>query len=232
MKKNKFLRLASFMLIACLATCCAVGGTFAKYTTSGSATDSARVAKWGIVLEIEGNGAAFSTTEGTAPNYTVKSSDTVKVVAPGTEGKLASYKFTGTPEVALNLKAVIDFELGDKWSVGGTYYCPLVITVGTEEIKGMTFASVDLFEQAVEDEIAKLIFGEAVVDDPDGTYAKDYVAGATLNQVGTAVEINWAWDFYTSDENDVKDTALGDAAAAGNAPTINFSLVVTATQNN
>ena len=44
MKKNKFLRLASFMLIACLATCCAVGGTFAKYVTSDNASDSARVA--------------------------------------------------------------------------------------------------------------------------------------------------------------------------------------------
>ena len=43
-KKNWTLRAAVLMLALVLITSCFVGGTFAKYVTSGSGTDSARVA--------------------------------------------------------------------------------------------------------------------------------------------------------------------------------------------
>ena len=55
MRKNKFLRLASVMLMLCLITTCAISGTFAKYTTSDEALDSARVAKWGVAVQVLGN---------------------------------------------------------------------------------------------------------------------------------------------------------------------------------
>ena len=49
MKTNKMMRCASTMLIAALITTSFTTTTFAKYTTQGSAQDSARVAKWGVV---------------------------------------------------------------------------------------------------------------------------------------------------------------------------------------
>ncbi len=55
MKKNKMLRMASALLVLTLLTTCIIGGTFAKYTTSGTATDTARVAKWGVKVECTGN---------------------------------------------------------------------------------------------------------------------------------------------------------------------------------
>ena len=57
MKKNKFMRLASVMLMLCLITTCAISGTFAKYTTSATATDTARVAKWGVKVVVTGKEA-------------------------------------------------------------------------------------------------------------------------------------------------------------------------------
>ena len=43
MKKNKMMRLASFLLIAVLLTTSVISGTFAKYVTTDAQWDSARV---------------------------------------------------------------------------------------------------------------------------------------------------------------------------------------------
>lgn len=110
--KNKMMRIASILLVATLLTTCAISGTFAKYVTKVSGEDTARVAKWGIVLDIASDGifaekyaasdAKYLAAEG---KYSVESSvEGEKVVAPGTNSKevgttlVASVK--GTPEVA------------------------------------------------------------------------------------------------------------------------------------
>lgn len=227
MKKNKFLRLASFMLIACLATCCAVGGTFAKYVTSADATDSARVAKWGMELTVTGDdafGEKYNNEIDPAGVKVVSSESGKNVLAPGTNGTLATYSIKGTPEVAFNLAVTVDLDLGDKWVVNSSVYCPLVFNVGGTEIKiDATNTDTAKLETAVENAIKTAIFGE-VVDN------KDYEANATAFATAKTLNISWAWAYSTSAENDVKDTALGDAAADGNAPTIEFTLEITATQ--
>ena len=48
MKKNVMMRVASALLVAVLMTTCAISGTFAKYTSSKTDSDSARVAVWGL----------------------------------------------------------------------------------------------------------------------------------------------------------------------------------------
>ena len=48
MRKNKFMRAASGLLVAVLLTTCVISGTFAKYTSTSTGTDSARVARWGF----------------------------------------------------------------------------------------------------------------------------------------------------------------------------------------
>ena len=48
MKKNKMMRLASGLLVAVLLTTSMISGTFAKYVTTESGSDSTRVAKWDI----------------------------------------------------------------------------------------------------------------------------------------------------------------------------------------
>ena len=106
MKKNKTMRIASVLLVAVLLTTCAISGTFAKYTTQDTGSDSARVAKWGVELQVEGNlfGESYIDTQVLKTDAAVavqavdKSSD---VVAPGTKNEKGfTFSLKGQPEVA------------------------------------------------------------------------------------------------------------------------------------
>lgn len=117
MKKNRLMRFAAVLLVLTLMTSCFVGGTFAKYVTTDSATDTARVAKWGI--EVLASGNLFGTdykanSAGTDPNEdeiitastSVDSSDSADVVAPGTRNTNGfTVAITGTPEVSYSVSA-------------------------------------------------------------------------------------------------------------------------------
>ena len=116
MKKNKFLRIASALLMLCLITTCAVSGTFAKYTTSDSDSDTARVAKWGVTIGVDGTlfGSKYDTNEATenknsivATSTNVASANgTDRIVAPGTKNdKGLKIALKGAPEVQYKLEA-------------------------------------------------------------------------------------------------------------------------------
>lgn len=218
MKKNKMMRLASFLLIAVLLTTCAISGTFAKYVTSGNGSDTARVAKFGVT--VTGTADTFKETYAKDDSSFTLAANTVvsteDVVAPGTSGSMAAFTITGTPEVAVRVKFEGTLELGDKWADSASaYYCPIEVTVGDTTFKGNDYASVDLFENAVNAKIA--------------TYSTDYAAGKDLSTIGAdAPEISWAWAFEGND--DAKDTYLGDQAAEGNAATISLDVTATVTQ--
>lgn len=217
MKKNKIMRIAAGLLVAVILTTCAISGTFAKYVTSTPGSDSARVAKFGVT--VTGNADTFKETYAkdnmgfTLDANTVVSTE--DVVAPGTGGSMAAFTLSGTPEVAVNVAFTGALELGDKWvDSTSAYYCPIEITVSGNTFKGTDFTSADLFEAAVNDEIAN--------------YSKDYAANTNLSTIGAdAPAISWAWAF---EGNDIKDTYLGDQAAAGNAATISLSVTATVTQ--
>jgi len=115
MKKNKMMRIASVLLVMTLLSTCAISGTFAKYVTKASGEDSARVAKWGVVIGLEA-GDAFATQYKTHDTtykgaYSVVSADQKKVVAPGTSsedlGTTIKATVKGTPEVATRYKLEI-----------------------------------------------------------------------------------------------------------------------------
>ena len=53
MKKNWTMRVALLIVALALITSCFVSGTYAKYVTSTTASDSARVAKFGVQLAVE-----------------------------------------------------------------------------------------------------------------------------------------------------------------------------------
>ena len=98
MATNKAMRLGSAMLVLALITTCAIATTFAKYTTSATGNDTARVAYWGWTntsgylsssadLNLFATSYAKDDTSATSGN-TVSSSNSQNVVAPGTEGKV------------------------------------------------------------------------------------------------------------------------------------------------
>ena len=115
-KQNKKRRGLGTLLAITSITACLVASTFAKYTTTGAAGGSARVAKFGIELTVEDK-TTFNTTytpgspEARAAGIEtfVKSEDGTAVVAPGTGEKDAiTFTIKGTSETAVSLNAAIE----------------------------------------------------------------------------------------------------------------------------
>ena len=235
-KTGKTMRVAGLLLALVLVTSCFVGGTFAKYVTSGNSTDSARVAKFGVTVTASGTVFAEEYKDPTDTTVTVKSVGAMtvggkeykKLVAPGTKGELAKAVLSGTPEVSVRVDYTAEVSLGDNWvyksapDAQSQFYCPLTIKINNTAIDGATYTS----KQALENAIAGAI----------NSYSKTYAPNTNLGEQGAdALKISWAWAFETGEgaeikENDVKDTYLGDQAAAGNPGTITVGLTTTVTQ--
>ena len=233
-KKNWTLRAAVLMLALVLITSCFVGGTFAKYVTGGSGTDSARVAKFGVTVAANGDVFAkeYATDDEAVVGTIAKSViSTDKVVAPGTKsnGAFVAATVTGTPEVAVRVSYKLDtatLQL-ENWKDGdGKFYCPLVFKVkttnGNTVISGMDFQTADAMKAALVNAVA--------------AYTKDYAPGTDLSGKETdTLTISWEWPFETGTDadkpaNNVRDTFLGDEAAAGRAATVSLTLATTVTQ--
>lgn len=199
MKNIKTTKMVALLACLCLVTACFVGGTLAKYTTNGTGSDSARVAKFGVVVTATSDSmfaTEYNDEDADYAGLSVKSDTTDMLVAPGTEGTLTEVALSGTPEVAVRVTNDADLTLTG-WEVNGAEYCPIVITVGTTEYK-MT-GTIAEFEAAVEEAIEE--------------YTADYAPGTDLSaETGACPTVSWAWAFEGND--DAKDTALGDAGAA------------------
>lgn len=226
MKKTKLMRAALLLLVLTLITSCFVGSTFAKYTTSKTGSDTARVAKWGVAIDAKGTTFAkeYKTdTDGVgAIANSVVSAGTDKVIAPGTKGRMVEMTITGTPEVAVRVNYAANFKV-ENWTVDGKFYCPLHIKVGNIWYDGTGYDSADAFENAVSKAISDL--------------SGNYDAGTNLNGANVTVpSVSWEWPFENTSastpagvknpQTDANDTALGNA---GNA-TISLSVTATVTQ--
>lgn len=244
-KTSKLTKAAAALAVLALGTSCFVGGTFAKYTTSGGGKDTARVAKFGVTVTASDNSMFkknYETTDTSkyAGKYSVSSSTDDYVVAPGTDGNMASVNITGTPEVAVEVKYEGALELGtdDDWTITTDeekktteVYCPLVFTVdgtdyyiGGKDSEGTTITDITSLEKAVSDAVG------AATD----TYDPNTDLSGTSDKVPT---VSWRWYFtansdgnpLASYQTDVKDTLLGDKAVGGDIG-IEFDLDVTVTQ--
>ena len=225
MKKNKMMRAASFLLVAVLLTTSVISGTFAKYVTTATGSDSARVAKWGVTITANGTtfADAYATHDGAhvtafANSVITSGSTGDAIVAPGTSGNMASMTLSGTPEVAVKVTYEADLVLSGNWTVdGGAFYCPLKFNVEGTVVDSAGCADAAEFEDKVEN----LING----------WTKVYAAKTDLSSVADdSVSVYWEWPFSTSEANDVKDTFLGGQAAAGNPATVTLTIKTTVTQ--
>lgn len=213
MRKNKMMRAASGLLVATLLTTSAISGTFAKYTTSATGTDSARVARWGF------NDASSITLDELFKNAydgTVKSSNTNEdVIAPGTTNS-ATFKFdySGTqaaPEVKYAFK---------------------VDTKGSEcatDIKNNANIqwNLDSGEWGTWDELLAAI--EGLDGETTADTGKEYAAGdlpTAFNGITTHT-VTWQWAFNTDDAADEKDTTMGNKDTLDD---VTLKITITATQ--
>lgn len=236
MNRNRLMKASAFLLVSTMATSCFVGSTFAKYVSEGEGSDSARVAKWGVKVEVTGDG--FKTEYGKDDvnanvGDTVVSSNEEKVVAPGTKGTFGGVKITGTPEVAVKVETTADVELSG-WNVAndGGFYCPLKFTIGEKTINGLDYSKDTAggegsFENAIKTAIQKAT-------------TKQLEAGTDLSTVGNDITYSWEWPFERSTgtaaiQDDILDTKLGDNAADDNPdndPKIKITVKTTVTQIN
>lgn len=232
-KKNVLMRSAGLLLVLVLVTSCFVGSTFAKYTVGGKGENTARVAKFGVTVTAKGDMFAktYATDDQSAGAIANSVASTENVVAPGTkkEGFVAA-TITGTPEVAVRVSYKLDAAdlTIENWNLAdGSFYCPLVFKIkaadGTNTvISGTGFTDVDKMKAALVNAVA--------------AYTKDYAPGTDLSgQAADTLTISWEWPFETGAEaekpaNNVKDTYLGDQAAAGHAATVSLTLATTVTQ--
>ena len=92
------------------------------------------------------------------------------------------------------------------------YYCPIVITVGSQRISGLDYASAADFEYAVQAAI--------------NAFSDQYAPGTDMSTVAVP-SVVWEWPF---EGDNVKDTCIGDQTAAGNAAYISLTITTTLTQ--
>lgn len=207
MKKNTMMRLASVLLVAVLMTTCVISGTFAKYTSKYTASDSARVAKWSFKV----NDGEIATTSSPTVTFnlfsTVNEADTTTSeenvssgkIAPGTGGSFAI-------EVKNDSEVTAQYTI--TFTETNTQNIPLQYSInGTDW----------------EDSIADLTT----------TNFTDKTLAIGASEVSYTVYWRWVFDGTTSGahngQTDATDTALGIAAQT-TAPTVEISMSITVTQ--
>lgn len=226
MKKNWTLKAAGILLALTLITSCFVGGTFAKYVTSSEATETARVAKFGVHAFVSTNDlfkTKYTTDDsgrGAKIIYSVDSNGSGDLVAPGTKSDGAlNVAISGTPEVAVNVAFKLDVT-GDVFLKAGTYrdfttteltdgknasfnlaedYYPIVFTL--KDSNGGTLVSGKLSE---------------IKEYLENTLSQDITPNTDLTTVFTdALHLTWEWKFTdeTNEWVDKADTLLGHLAA-------------------
>lgn len=145
-RKNKslstFIVLCVMLVMICFVT---ISGTYAKYTSTISGSDSARVAKW--KWQINGTdvdlGQAtytldlFSTIKDTDDTDEANVSTTEKIIAPGTKG---SFKVTLKNASEVDAKYSVDFNIENadninlEFSTDGTNYSKTLTGLDAKDI--------------------------------------------------------------------------------------------------
>lgn len=189
MKKNVMMRVASALLVAVLMTTCAISGTFAKYTTTVTANDDARVAYWGFgtsTLTIDMFDATYNSGK---INANTVGGEQDNIVGPGASKtctiQLKPADGVKTPEVAYKMTFAIETV-----SATADLLAKLVWKLNGETVG--TFAD-------LQTEVAAL----------EKTFAAN-----TLPGVDSAITIGWEWPFEVNTDGNNSDTTLGQDGTA------------------
>ena len=178
-RSSMMVRLVAVLAVIMMFTMCFVGGTFAKYTSSGTGTGSATVAKWSFKVG--------ETDIATTDTFTFDLFKTIKdtngtddesdmspvdgsIIAPGTQGSfdlVLTNASQVTAQYAIDYTVTNNNDIPVKFSVDG----------------GTTWTN-DLADVAASDS-TKL----------------------AANSGTTTIKVQWKWDFNGSDDS--FDTALG-----------------------
>ena len=219
----KSARILTLVLVLCMVSVCFLSGTVAKYTSTGTGTDTASVAKWSF--KSEGTDIAttdtftfdlFKTVKDTAgdeADVDKKVADDHQIIAPGTSGSFV-IDLANESEVTAKFGVVFNVTEANN-TTGNTIPIQYRVKVGDTYVGGDTWTSapttVDIEETSAYDVIL------ATAQAANGTGADK-----------TTVTVEWKWVY--EDGNDTNDTALGKDSVTGDPVQITVSATVTATQ--
>lgn len=200
MRDNKLVKFTTFVLLITMVGFLLVSGTYAKYTTEFTGTDSAVVAKWDVALEgmtdskfdlfgasgvydLDPDATDLSAVTPAVDDDVVKSG---KKVAPGTWGKV-SFELSNSSDVTaaytVDIKS-LETTLPLQFSVDGKTWVPATtIVTGTAD--------------------------DAVYNLGNGTLS----IPSDANPTEATVDLYWKWDFEGTN-GDANDTSLGKDATA------------------
>ena len=239
MMKNKAMRIAAGAGVTTLLTMSVISGSFAKYITSGTGTDSARAAKFGVT--VTANGTMFASeyakddenvVGAIAKSVVSSGGEDDHVVAPGTKGELLNATITGKPEVAVKVSyeptlTLNGWEYTDERSASSEYF-PIIFKVGDKKygMKGVK----DSTGAAIANGSSSIAEWKTAVENAIKGYSKNYAANTDLSGIGADGFVNVSWEWAYNGNSDEKDTYLGDQAAANKASTVELSMKTTVTQ--
>lgn len=236
MKKNRTMRLAALLLVLTLITSCFVGGTFAKYTTSTTGNDEARVAYWGFdqgaTITLEG---LFSDTDSNV------SGNANGLLAPGTQGsKTFAFGYTNGATGSTAIEAP---EVAYTFTVDVTVAGSETATADTDKLdentnftwtlskkSGTTTTTVGTYQKVEELEAAIEALAGTNATNGVAEYAADELPEA-FTDAGEVYTIGWNWAFETANNTnqDATDTAMGNATDLDD---LKITITITATQKN
>ena len=203
MKKNLVFKLGLFCAALVLIATCFVSSAWAKYTSTVSATDSARVAKWDVKMT-DTSGAVIEDAKFTVftTNFKHIAEKTEELLAPGSYGQF-QFKISDSSEVSVKF----DFSAVDSNTAG----IPLRWSI----YDGSTIIGVE--KSSLSEAIAQL----KVCYLQNGGEAPEGYTAVTGDKTYT---IKWSWAFEGG--NDVFDTDLGKLGT----DTYEVTITMTATQ--
>lgn len=233
------MRIACAILILTLLSTSVISGTFAKYVTTAEGNDTARVAKFGVVLTAESDiFAPEYAKDGSGANtgVSVLADDTKDVVAPGTAGTMTAFTIAGAPEVDVKVDVTLaqvdpismvtlpagtgynnwtTADPADTYDVAANYY-PVVWTLKQD---GAVKATGNL--EAIQTYLTDTLSGVYEVEDD------------TFDALNGSWTLDWAWAYENG--KDAEDTTLGQVAAgvdtvAGAVLNETFDFAITVTQ--
>lgn len=217
MKKNTMMRVASALLVAVLLTTCAISGTFAKYTTSVSSEDQARVAYWGW------KDTSLNITGLFEKAYEDEVSSAVDVIAPGTSNSVNfSFKYAENTNSGVTAPEV-DYTFEVDAEITGNY-------TALDDNENFTWTLTDATgATATYQKVADLLAAIEALDGNAGDKGT-FEAGTLPTKMTSGTQtctIGWNWAFHTSDAADEEDTIMGNADDLAN---VKIVITVTATQ--
>lgn len=187
------------LLMAVVITAYSVSGTYAKYTSSMSTTDTARVARWSINVG-DSSTKTLDLFKDVYGDNKVVGTDGALVVAPGTSGSY-KFEFSGNTEVAYTLAATATITNNTVVYDGDTTVSPIKFSIDG----GTTwFEAADLANELSDAISGTYDAGEVTVNPItlQWKWAYDLTDLATM----TGITPTAGWD---ANKFDLEDTLLG-----------------------